>query len=229
ASWGTLPVNISDSGVGAPERLETIYATTNFFQTLGAQPLLGRDFTPADGETTGAAVIISFGLWRRRFGGDPGVIGQKIKLGLPDTRRAIGVVVGVMPPEFQFPPRVDLWMAYQHDRSFGRVSTHNERTIARLKHGITIDQARAEIDAIARNQAQQYPDTNAGWGITVTPFRDYLFGGANHALPLLFGVVGCVLLLSCANIANMQLSRAAGRASEIAVRSALGAGRSRIV
>src|SRR5262252_1549116 len=69
ASWGTLPVNISDSGVGAPERLETIYATTNFFQTLGAQPLLSRDFTPADGETTGAAVIISFGLWRRRFGG----------------------------------------------------------------------------------------------------------------------------------------------------------------
>src|SRR5215510_12506288 len=105
ASWATLAVNISDSGVGAPERLETIYATTNFFQTLGAQPLLGREFTPADGETTGAAVIISYGVWQRRFGGDPGVIGQKIKLGLPrDMMQAVGVVIGVMPPEFQFPP-----------------------------------------------------------------------------------------------------------------------------
>src|SRR5262245_16931845 len=229
ASWATLAVNISDSGVGAPERLETIYATTNFFQTLGAQPLLGRDFTPADGETTGAAVIISHGVWQRRFGGDPGVIGQKIKLGLPrDMMQAVGVVVGVMPPEFQFPPRIEIWMADQLVRGW-RGGDHNNRTIARLKPGITIEQARAEIDAIARNQAQQYPDTNAGWGITVTPFRDYLFGGANHALPLLFGAVGCVLLLVCANIANMQLSRAAGRASEIAVRMALGAGRSRIV
>src|SRR5262245_24178775 len=105
ASWATLAVNISDSGVGAPERLETIHATTNFFQTLGAQPLLGRDFTTADGETYGAAVIISYGVWRRRFGGDPGVIGQKIKLGLPFNIEAASVVIGVMPPEFQFPPR----------------------------------------------------------------------------------------------------------------------------
>jgi hypothetical protein len=103
---------------------------------------------PEDGETPGTAAIISHGLWRRRFGADPGVIGQKIKLGLPD------------------------WI-------------------------------QAESSAIARNEAQQYPDTNGGWRITVTPFRDYLFGGANVALLLQFGAIGFVLLLACSNIANM--------------------------
>ncbi|MBO0862667.1 MAG: ABC transporter permease [Chloracidobacterium sp.] len=229
ASWGTIAVNISNSGVGAPERVESIWATTNFLQTLGAQPMLGRDFTAGDGEKTGAAVIISHGLWRRRFGADPGVIGRKIKLGLPrDMMQAVGVIVGVMPPEFQFPPRVEVWMAYQHEGGW-RGGSHNERTIARLKPGLTIAQAQAEISVIARNEAQQYPDTNAGWGITVTPFRDYLFGSANVALPLLLGAIGFVLLLACANIANMQLSRAAARAPEIAVRLAVGASRARII
>src|SRR5262249_2015925 len=178
--------------------------------------------------TVGGVVIISYGVWRRRFGGDPGVIGQKIKLGLPDSMQANGVIIGVMPPEFQFPPRIDVWMAGHLERGW-RGGDHNNRTIARLKPGITFDQAQPEIDAIGRNLEQQYPETNAGWGITVTPFRDYLFGGANQALPLLFGAVGCVLLLACANIANMQLSRAPERASETAVLMALGAEMARIV
>jgi len=228
ASWGTLAVNVSDSGVGAPERIEGVYATTNFFQTLGAQPSLGRDFTPTDGEKTGAEVIISHGLWRRRFGGDPGIIGQRIKMGLPDWMGAVGTIVGVAPPGFQFPARIEIWMAAQLDRS-PRGGSHNDRTIARLKQGVTVEQAQTEISVIARNQGRQYPDTNAGWEITATPFRDYLFGGANVALPLLLGAVGCLLLLACANIANMQLSRASARQKEIAVRLALGAGRTRIV
>jgi predicted permease len=224
ASWGTLAVNVPDSGVGAPERIEGVYATTNFFQTLGAQPSHGRDFTPTDGEKTGTEVIISHGLWRRRFGGDPGIIGQRINMGLPVRMGAVGTIVGVAPPGFQFPARIEIWMADQLDGS-PRGGAHISRAIARLKPGVTLEQAQTEISVIARNLGHQYPDTNAGWEITATPFRDYLFGGANVALPLLLGAVGCLLLLACANIANMQLSRASARQKEIAVRLALGAGR----
>src|SRR5262249_44142666 len=103
--------------------------------------------------------------------------------------------------------RTEIWMAAQLDRS-PRGGSHNQRTIARLKPGVTMEQAQTEISVIARNQERLYPDTNAGWEITATPFRDYLFVGANVALPLLLGAVGCLLVLACANIANMQLSRA---------------------
>lgn len=225
ASWGTFPQNFLSAN--NPERLETIYVTTNFFETLGVEPALGRVFGNEDATESGDGVIISHSLWQRRFGSDPNVIGQKIKLG---DSRGSAVIVGVMPAEFNFPPHVDLYSTYAFDRAeTKRGGTHNDRTIARLARGVTIEQAQAEISRIARQQAEQYPDTNKGWGVLVTPFRDYLFGSATVALPMLMSAVFLVLLIASTNVASLQLARGVSRQKEIAVRLAVGAGRRRIV
>ncbi|MEJ7710003.1 MAG: ABC transporter permease [Pyrinomonadaceae bacterium] len=219
ASWDTLPVNLL--GGSSPERFESLYVTTNFFQTLGVEPLLGHNFTPEGEARNSTSVIISYGLWQRQFGGTPDVIGRKINLGLPADQTPTGIIIGVMPAELNFPARTDLWTSFDYARAPKRGGTHYSRTIARLKPSATIEQAQAEVDTITQNQAQLYPDTNAGWEMTVVPFREHLFGSARVALPLLFGAVGFVLLIACTNIANLQLARAAARQKEIAVRLAL--------
>jgi putative ABC transport system permease protein len=225
ASWGTAPENLSSGS--NPERVESIYVTANFFQTLGITPLLGHDFAANEDSETSGSFIISYGLWQRQFGGDPAVIGRKIVLG--GHREAPGTIIGVLPPEMNFPLRVDLFSAYHYERSNERGGSHNDRTIARLKPGVTVAQAQAEISAIAARQALQFPDTNKGWDVQVIPFRAHLFGSANTAIPLLFGAALFVLLIAWTNVANLQLTRAAARQKEIAVRLALGAGRWRIV
>ncbi|HKY05168.1 MAG TPA: ABC transporter permease, partial [Blastocatellia bacterium] len=225
ASWGTFPQNLI--AADRSERLETIYVTTNFFETLGVEPALGRDFVAEDAAEDGDSVIISHSLWQRQFGQDPDVIGRKIRLG---DLRGSAVVVGVMPTGFNFPPHVDLFSTYEFDRAATkRGGTHNDRTIARLAPGVTIEQAQAEISRIALDQSQQYPDTNGGWGVVVTPLRDYLYGSATTALPMLMGAVFLVLLIASTNVASLQLARAVSRQKEIAVRLAVGAARLRIV
>jgi len=224
ASWMTNPENLS--GGSKPERVEILYITTNFFQTLGLAPLLGRDFGLQDSDETGD-VIISYGLWQRQFGGDPAVIGRKIVLG--GRSEGAVTIVGVMPPELNFPLRADLFGSNRLERGFGRGGSHNDRTIARLKSGVTLAQAQAEISAIAARQAVQFPETNKGWDVQVVPFREHLFGSANTAIPLLFGAALFVLLIAWTNVANLQLVRAAARQKEIAVRLALGANRWHIV
>src|SRR5262249_52693652 len=158
----------------------------NFFRTLGVQPELGRDFAETDEPET--SVIISHALWQRQFGGTANVIGQRIELGLPrDSSVDKYEIVGVLPPETNFPARTDLFTAETIKRSEGdRGGSHNWRTIGRLRAGVTVAQAQSEIDTITQRQAEQYPDTNKGWEVQVEPFRDYLFGSSRTALPYLF-------------------------------------------
>ncbi len=215
------------TGTGEPERLRGARVTSGLFQMLGARPARGRDFLPEEDQPGRAGVvIISHGLWQRRFGADPGIIGQTLSLSGQSY-----TVIGIMPPTFQFPDRrTELWapMAFtEQDRQAH--GAHYISAVGRLKPGVTPEQALSEMKTIAARLEQQYPDSNAGWSVKLAPMLEYEVGEMKSILLVLLGAVAFVLLIACANVANLMLVRAATRHKEIAIRAALGAGRWRVV
>ncbi|MEP6769333.1 MAG: ABC transporter permease [Acidobacteriota bacterium] len=208
------------------ERVEGARVSPELLSVLRARPLLGRGFTAAEGEAGGPdVVVLGHGFWQRRFGGDRAMVGRTIGL---DGRRYL--VAGILPPRLAYPaPETDLWIPYQPQKSDELRGNNSLRAVARMRSGVTAPRANAELEVIGRRLAEQYAYTNAGWVFRLKPLREELVGGSRKALWILQVAAAVLLGIACVNVANLLLVRAAGRRLELAIRSALGAGRRRIV
>ena len=226
ASYVDIPRGFNLTGEGQAERLEARLATSSLFPMLGIHPVAGRTFTPEEDKPGSAPVVlITHRFWQNHFGSDPSVVGRTLTLDGSGY-----ILVGVLPAEFRIAPATDIWMPVsQYGDDLTSHLHHEFNIVARLKPGVTIAQAQAELDALNRQEDQAFPDTHKNWGILVKPMEDASAAKMRVALLVLFGAVGLVLLVACANIVNLLLARNAARQKEIALRIALGANRSRLL
>ncbi|HYP26166.1 MAG TPA: ABC transporter permease [Blastocatellia bacterium] len=214
-------------GGSEPERVYGAVVSGTTFSTLGVSPIHGRVFQPEEEKPgNNYVVVLGHGLWKRRFGEDLNILNQTISF---DGRGF--VVVGIMPPDFEFPignTKVDLWVPLALRPNEIERGGHNLSVVARLRPGVTLERAQAEMNTIAGQLEQQYPETNGGWVVSLEPLVQKIVGGVESTLMILLGAVACVLLITCANIANLFLAKTTAHQKEVAIRVALGASRGRI-
>jgi putative ABC transport system permease protein len=224
------PTSVTLTGINDPEQVQSVHASANLFSLLGVAPLIGRTFSPEEEQNQVHVVVLSYGLWQRRFGGSRSVIAQTLEVDNVKSQ-----VIGVMPERFQFPGKnSQIWEPHtlvpDWQRQKTQRGTGSWRVVGRLKPNFTVQQAQTEMSSIASRLEQAFPNFNKGLGINLVPFQIQVTGtNVRLVLWMIFGAVVLVLLIACTNVANLMLARGIVREREIAIRMALGAGRLRLI